>query len=271
MKDNYEESESEEATMSFEREKRSVAPRLFSVFTILVLALTIVGCYWTITVEAKRAEQEKALKKSQAEIVLLEKKLERTENELSKANEALNDIRQSEAYILSTKMAKYLNLENDAHVEKAVKIFENTPLDLQTSSVIVKYSEELDVSIPLVLGLIDLESKFKQYEVGNAKDRGYCQIIPSTEKWLANEYGHLLNLEYNPERIFEPEYNIGLGMIYLSILQKAYGNDVDRILTEYNRGPYSSKTYFERNNTYRSTYSKTVASRASNYSRRLEK
>lgn len=113
--------------------------------------------------------------------------------------------------------------------------------------------------------MIDLESNFGQYEVGGADDRGYMQIIPSTEKWLAKEFGEKIGVEFNPEQIFEPTYNIGLGAAYLSLLKGVYGENYNRILSEYNRGPYNLKRYYEANNTYVTTYSKVVLSREKKY------
>ena len=112
---------------------------------------------------------------------------------------------------------------------------------------------------------MELESNFNQYEVGADNDRGYMQIIPSTEKWLAETYGEKYGLSYNPERIFEPEYNIGLASIYLSLLKDAYGDNYDRILSEYNRGPYNLQRYFEENNTYETTYSRVILTKEQKY------
>lgn len=149
----------------------------------------------------------------------------------------------------------------DEDYQKALTISKSTPLDFDTSKIIVKYCNKLDLKPSLVLALIDLESNFDQYVVGSSNDRGYCQVILCTEKWLANTYGHILGLEYNPDRIFEPEYNIGLGMLYLHILKQAYGEDYHRILSEYNRGYYNLGKYYLENQTYVTTYSRGVLSR----------
>lgn len=150
--------------------------------------------------------------------------------------------------------------ENEAY-QKALTISESTPLDFQTSEIIVDYCYKLDLQPSLVLALIDLESSFDQYVVGASNDRGYCQVIPCTEKWLADSFGHLLGLEYNPDRIFEPEYNIGLGMLYLHILKEAYGEDYHRILSEYNRGYNNIGKYYLKNQTYVTAYSRGILSR----------
>ncbi|MDK2799118.1 MAG: hypothetical protein PWP27_679 [Clostridiales bacterium] len=163
------------------------------------------------------------------------------------------------------KIKKYIDIDNDEQVNKTLEIYNNTPLDILTSSIIVHYSEKLDIPIPLLLAVIELESNFKQYEVGKAKDRGYCQIIPSTEKWLADTYGNVLGLQYDPKKIFEPEYNIGLGALYLHHLKKAYNNNYHRILSEYNRGPYNLKEYYNKYKTYETTYSRVVLEKVSKY------
>lgn len=166
-------------------------------------------------------------------------------------------------------MARPLGEESDIEIDedelKALEIVDSTPLDMETARIIVEYSNEFDINTSLILAIIDLESNFEQYEVGGAKDRGYMQIIPGTEKWLANEYGHKIGIEYNPERIFEPEYNIGLGVLYIDLLQNAYGTNYNRILSEYNRGPYSLKKYYEKNKTYVTKYSKVVLNREKKY------
>ncbi len=147
----------------------------------------------------------------------------------------------------------------------AVKIANETPLDYDASLSIVDYANKFDLDISLLLGLIDLESSFEQYEVGYSQDRGYMQIIPSTEKWLFEEYGDLLGFEYDPSRIFDPEYNIGVGSVYLYHLKQIYGDDKDRILSEYNRGPYNLKKYYAKHLTYVTKYSKTVKARSKKY------
>jgi soluble lytic murein transglycosylase-like protein len=155
-----------------------------------------------------------------------------------------------------------ISTKKDIRIDRIIKL---TGLDEETAEVIIKYSEEFNISLSLLLALIDLESNFKQYEIGNSMDRGYCQIIPDTEKWLIETYGQLLNLKYNPNRIFEPEYNIGLCALYLNHLQKNYQNNYHRILSEYNRGPYNLADYYRRNNTYATSYSNAVLERQEKY------
>lgn len=142
--------------------------------------------------------------------------------------------------------------------QKAEAIAEQTPLDLETSQVVVGYAEQFGLEPSLILAIIETESNFNPKEVGTHQDRGLMQIIPSTERWLAKDMGHEIGLEYNPKRIFEPEYNIGLAATYLAFLKDSYGDNFHRILSEYNRGPYNLARYYQRNGTYATGYSKKV-------------
>lgn len=176
--------------------------------------------------------------------------------------EDLNNVKKFKKELISSTIH---NKASESDLIKARKITNSTPLNMSTATIIVDYSNKLDIPISLVLALIELESNFKKYEVGAANDRGYFQIIPETEKWLANSYGHILSLEYNPEKIFEPNYNIGIGMLYLHILKKAYGENYHKILSEYNRGIYNLKKYFDKHGTYVTTYSRGILDREKKY------
>jgi hypothetical protein len=144
------------------------------------------------------------------------------------------------------------------------EIVENTPLDTKAAEIILKYADEYGLRVSLILGLIDLESNFNQYLVGTSQDRGYMQIIPGTEKWLAEAYGEALGLNYDTTRIFDANYNIPLGMRYLSLLKDQYGNET-QMLTSYNRGDYGMEKWFKEHGTYETTYSRVVLKRASKY------
>lgn len=154
-----------------------------------------------------------------------------------------------------------MNVDVSTDLDMIKEIEEKTPLDLETSAIVVSYAKKFNIKPSLILAVIKLESNFNQFEVGEDDDRGYMQIIPSTEKWLAEKYGDKLGLKYDPEKIFKPEYNIGLGVVYLSILKEAYGENYDRILSEYNRGPYNLKAYYEKHKTYSTSYSRGVLTR----------
>lgn len=150
-------------------------------------------------------------------------------------------------------------------VDRAKEIANGTPLDYESALILVNYADKYDLNPSLILSVIEVESNFNQWEVGSSRDRGYMQIIPATEKWLASDFGKELGLKYNPDRIFDPEYNIGLAAAYLNLLQTNYGDDYNRILSEYNRGPGNLKKYYQKNGTYSTSYSRKVLSAEKDY------
>lgn len=221
-----------------------------------------------------------ALKDSRHKINVLEEKLEEKEMEAVKIEEDLgkqisiltktvNELekKKKEAEETLKQVKKSLNIDGLTleELKKVGEISYNTPIDLKTSAVLVNVAKKYNLKPSLILSIMELESNFKKYEVGVAQDRGYMQIIPSTEKWLANEFADVHKLSYNPSRIFEPEYNIELAAVYLSLLKKSYGDDYNRILSEYNRGPYNLAKYYKENKTYSTTYSKVILAKEKKY------
>lgn len=160
---------------------------------------------------------------------------------------------------------EFATFENPAVFERIARIMEKTPLSEEAAFAVEKYSRAFKIRVSLLLALMELESDFNKYEVGTHADRGYMQIIPGTEKWLAEEFGEILGLSYDPQRIFEEEYNIGLSALYIDLLQNAYGDNMHRILSEYNRGPYNLRAYYERHQTYSTSYSRKVLSLEKKY------
>lgn len=158
------------------------------------------------------------------------------------------------------KVSKFVDFDalESTQLEKAKEISDATPLDYESAVVLVKYADLYGVPYSLVLSIIDVESGFVKDLVGTSQDRGYMQIIPGTERWLANTYGTELGLTYNPDRIFEPEYNLALGIKYLDDLMGDYGSNYDRILSEYNRGAGNLKKYYAANKTYSTSYSRKI-------------
>lgn len=157
-----------------------------------------------------------------------------------------------------------ISLLDHSKIERAMEIARDTPLDFKSAMVLIDYSETYGVEPSLVLAIIKKESNFNGQLVGTHKDRGFMQIIPSTEKWLAATYGNELGLPYNPDLIFTPEYNLGLGIRYISLLLSEY-QDPHRALSEYNRGYQKLADYYAANKTYQTSYSKTIVAQAKQF------
>jgi len=164
-------------------------------------------------------------------------------------------------------ISNYMEIDSISRdeIERGRQISMNTPLDFETALILSVYAKEYEMRPSLLLSLMETESNFNQFLVGTHKDRGFMQIIPATEKWLVEDFGSEVGMQYDPENIFDPEYNIGLSVMYLSFLKGAYGSNDHRVLSEYNRGPYKLKTYFQNNGTYATSYSKKIIRGESKY------
>lgn len=237
------------------------------IFSIVILVLLILFTIFFIVIDMYMINKEiSQLTKDNIRLISQTKKtIDYTTKSLDKIDIYLNDPSLPEKLTQLDKITRYIDINNERELKKVIEITESTPLDIVTASIIIGYCNKLNLSPSLLLALIEQESSFNQYEIGADKDRGYCQIIPQTEKWLAKTYGHILDIQYDSSRIFDPEYNIGLGALYLYILKQAYGDNYHKILSEYNRGVYNLERYYEKHGTYATAYSRGILRREAKY------
>jgi len=244
----------------------------FTLIALLLIVLLLCGYSYTEAretieeLEDQNLEYAGIIAEKEERIRILEQRLKTLEQDLKD----LEELRQNPLVQKAKEIEKYIDLKNEEDFEKVMEIVATTPLDLKTASIIIGYSNQLNIPSSLLVALIELESNFDPYSKGKNNDRGYCQIIPETEKWLAQNYGHIIGLKYDPSRIYEPEYNIGLGALYLYVLRQSYGDDYHKILSEYNRGPYNLEKYYRKHRTYETAYSRGILARADKY-RELER
>jgi soluble lytic murein transglycosylase len=71
----------------------------------------------------------------------------------------------------------------------------------------------------IAAGLIRQESTFQADAVSHANAVGLMQVLPKTAKLLAK----LLKVRYVKTKLFEPDYNLQLGMLYIASLLRATG------------------------------------------------
>ena len=100
-------------------------------------------------------------------------------------------------------------------------------------------AEEIAINPYIILGLIEMESRFNRYAVGSKGERGLGQLMANTAKPVAENLG----IEYDPEKLFEPEYNILIFTTQLKYLYNYYDGDIHKTLTAYNRGQYGLEKY----------------------------
>ncbi len=246
--------------------------QIIMLFVMALLATSITFCLD----EKKEISKDEEILISENEDLINEELLELFLNEaklnVSKTN--MNDIIKSKnnADIVDfdeheevTAFFEQKERDKEFKKEELIKeITEKTPLEDYEAEVVMECSELYDIRPSLILAIIDLESSFNKNLVGTSNDRGYMQIIPNTEKWLANAYGSELGLKYNPKNIFNAEYNIKLAVKYLSVLKNKYKDDT-QMLTAYNRGEGGMASWYKKYNTYETEYSKVVFAREEKY------
>ena len=121
-------------------------------------------------------------------------------------------------------------LESRAFAEIPAEVWKAAyPLPFQSS--ILHWSGKAGVDPMLTSGLIKQESAFSPEARSGANAVGLMQLLPKTARRTARE----ARVGYARRRLFDPDYNIHLGTIYLSGLLKGFGG-VEAALAAYNAG-----------------------------------
>lgn len=94
----------------------------------------------------------------------------------------------------------------------------------------------------LVLSLIRQESAFGLRAVSTSNAMGLMQMIPSTAQDLAKQMK--FNLAW-PEDMFNPSFNIPMGVLYVNQMLAEFQNHVPLALGAYNAGPTRLKLWLE--------------------------
>jgi peptidoglycan lytic transglycosylase len=106
-----------------------------------------------------------------------------------------------------------------------------TAYPLPYRELIERESQRYRLDPMLVAGLIRQESAFASDAVSYANAVGLMQLWPPTATKLARS----LKFKYARGRLFDPEYNVRLGTLYLSDLLRAFGTP-EAALAAYNAG-----------------------------------
>ena len=106
-----------------------------------------------------------------------------------------------------------------------------TVFPLPFELILRRAAERNNVDPMLVAGLIRQESTFQPDAVSHAGAVGLMQVLPSTSKKLARR----LKLRYARSKLFNPEYNLTLGTLYLADLLRAEGSP-EAALAAFNAG-----------------------------------
>ena len=104
---------------------------------------------------------------------------------------------------------------------------------LRLSVAIAAESSRAKLPIELVLAVIQVESSGYNFAVSSAGALGLMQLVPETAEGVARRIG----LRWvGPATLFDPVFNVQLGVVYLRELIDRYGS-VTTALAAYNWGP----------------------------------
>lgn len=115
-----------------------------------------------------------------------------------------------------------------ANLPQILKIFYPIP----HQELIEKYAAEYEIDPLLVAAMINVESKFSADAVSPQGASGLMQLMPETAKWVASK----MDVTYEQNRLFEPQYNLMLGTWYIAELRREFNNNLVSTLAAYNGG-----------------------------------
>ena len=102
---------------------------------------------------------------------------------------------------------------------------------IQYGEVITEQAEKFGLEPTLVAAIVDTESSFNPSAESHQGARGLMQLLPKTAKWVASQ----ISIEYDDEKMWDPEYNVELGSYYLSYLVGHFQN-IEFAVAAYNGG-----------------------------------
>ncbi|MGI9950916.1 lytic transglycosylase domain-containing protein [Moorellaceae bacterium AZ2] len=108
-------------------------------------------------------------------------------------------------------------------------------------SSILHYAQQSGLDPLLVVAVVRTESKFYPLAESLTGARGLMQIMPATARWVADR----LKVEFDLERLFEPDYNLRLGTWYLAYLVREFQGSLPAALAAYNGGKQNVEAWLD--------------------------
>ncbi len=109
------------------------------------------------------------------------------------------------------------------------------------SKIIKSIASELDLDYSLIKSICKVESGFNKDSISPKEAIGIMQLIPSTAEEICIQN----NLEYSKDRLFDPNFNIYLGSLYLKRLLSRY--PLEWAICAYNAGPSNVDVWISSN------------------------
>ena len=116
------------------------------------------------------------------------------------------------------------------------------PETKNSETLVMKLAKKYNVELPLILAVVEIESKFKPDNISKVGAVGFMQLMPVTARELGLRvpmYKNPLKPVSNPrlDERFDPKKNLEAGMKYLSRMIKKYNKNYVLALCAYNAGP----------------------------------
>lgn len=132
----------------------------------------------------------------------------------------------------------------------------NVPLSHSLQQYIYEICADNDLSVSLVIALIDQESNFNPECVSDTNDYGLMQINECNFQWI-KEY-------YNSVNMFNPYQNVYCGINILAGYLHKYDDDYTKALMCYNLGEYGASKAWE-NGIFCTEYTKAIETKWEEY------
>jgi soluble lytic murein transglycosylase len=114
----------------------------------------------------------------------------------------------------------------------------NVVFPIRYANFVEKYSKIYGVDKNLVYAVIRCESSFNKDAKSKKDARGLMQLTPSTAKWCA----YIIGVDFDADLLYNPEYNIRLGVYYISYLFTRF-ETVEQVIMAYNAGEGNVKKW----------------------------
>jgi len=158
--------------------------------------------------------------------------------------EAENIVLEKGSSIRAIKRDSIINELRDIYLsEKVLNVYISslTLLSYDECDLIVQESKTSNIDPFIILGVLKTESNFNPYAVGLSGERGLGQLMENTAKPVAQNLGYT----FDPEKLFNPRYNLELTITQLTYLYNMYNKDINKTLTAYNRGQQGLINYIK--------------------------
>lgn len=144
----------------------------------------------------------------------------------------VENARSAKEAVLAARLGRDIN-RIDIGVRASKKALRDGAVTLDSGYPLIKVAETAGLNKAYVLGLMRQESEFFADAVSSSGALGLMQLLPSTAKEVARKNG----IHYSMQRLFDPDYNIGLGSRYLANLVERFGGSYVFATAGYNAGP----------------------------------